>query len=74
LTIKYCAPLISFLISIGNPDPRALDFQKTKILPITCFLSSKNQPEKSAELTMKIVAEDYLKNKNKTGYLSELLI
>ncbi len=63
-----------FSFSIGNSDPRALDFQKTKILPITCFLSPKNQPEKSVELTMEVEAGDYLKNKNESGYLSKLLI
>ena len=63
-----------FSFSIGNSDPRALDFQKTKILPMTCFLSPKNQPEKSAELTMEVLANEYLKNNNKSDYLSKLLI
>lgn len=41
-----------FSFSIGNSDPRALDFQKADILPITCKLSPVNQPKSSVELSM----------------------
>jgi hypothetical protein len=41
-----------FSFSMGNSDPRALDFQKTEVLPITCRLSSVKQTEQSAELNM----------------------
>lgn len=41
-----------FSFSMGNSDPRALDFQKADVLTITCQLSPINQPERSAELKM----------------------
>lgn len=46
--------------SSGNSDPRALDFQKAEVLPITCFLIPRERPEQSAELTMMFTAKDYL--------------
>lgn len=72
--IKHQSTPAGFSFSIGNSDPRALEFQKADVLPITCFLSPRNQPEKSAELTMVVEADDYLSNENKQGRLSELLV
>ena len=41
-----------FTFSPGNSDPRALDFQKADVLPITCQLSAIKQPGASAGLNM----------------------
>lgn len=41
-----------FSFSLGNSDPRALDFQKADVVPITCRLTALNQLEQSAELNM----------------------
>ncbi|MBM4207260.1 MAG: hypothetical protein FJ190_04290 [Gammaproteobacteria bacterium] len=41
-----------FSFSIGNSDPRALDFQKANVLPITCKLNSIQNGAQSAELSM----------------------
>ncbi|MGR9045464.1 MAG: hypothetical protein ACU83N_09215 [Gammaproteobacteria bacterium] len=49
-----------FSFSSGNSDPRALDFQKADVLPVTCSLIPKNQPEQSAELTLVFSAKEYL--------------
>ncbi len=32
-------------LSFGNPDPRALDFQKANVLPVTCVLRSPNRAD-----------------------------
>lgn len=33
-------------LSFGNPDPRALDFQKANVLPVTCVLRSPDRADK----------------------------
>jgi len=43
---------VGFSFTMGNSDPRALDFQKTDVVLITCKLSGINHPEQSAELNM----------------------
>lgn len=47
-----------FSFSSGNSDPRALDFQKAKVLPIGCELASIAQPTQSTYLHMDFVAGD----------------
>jgi hypothetical protein len=47
-----------FSFSSGNSDPRALDFQKTNVLPIGCELASIAQPTQSTYLHMDFVAGD----------------
>jgi hypothetical protein len=41
-----------FSFSAGNSDPRAIDFQKAGVLPVSCELTSIAHPEQSAMLTM----------------------
>lgn len=45
-----------FSFSSGNSDPRALDFQKAKVLPIGCELASIAQPTQTSYLHMDFVA------------------
>lgn len=45
-----------FSFSTGNSDPRAIDFQKTDVLPVSCELTSIAHPEQSAPLSMSFTA------------------
>jgi hypothetical protein len=45
-----------FSFSSGNSDPRAIDFQKTDVLPIGCELTSIAQPAQTTYLSMDFVA------------------
>ena len=49
---EYGSTPAGFSFSVGNSDPRALDFQKANVLPITCKLNPIDQPQQSAELNM----------------------
>lgn len=51
-----------FSFSSGNSNPRALDFQKATILPITCSLMPKGQQQQRAELVMEVLASEYKGN------------
>jgi len=45
--------------SSGNSDPRALDFQKASVIPLTCSLMPKAQTSQRAELIMEVLAKEY---------------
>ena len=45
-----------FSFSIGNSDPRAIDFQKADVLPISCELASIAHPEQTTYLHMDFAA------------------
>jgi hypothetical protein len=51
-SVEYADTPTGFSFSSGNSDPRAMDFQKTFVLPITCQLSSIAHPEQSSELKL----------------------
>jgi hypothetical protein len=51
-----------FSFTSGNSNPRALDFQKASILPITCSLMSKGHQQQRAELIMEVLASEYKGN------------
>lgn len=50
--VEYGSTPAGFSFSVGNSDPRALNFQKANVLPITCKLNPIKQPQQSAELNM----------------------
>jgi hypothetical protein len=50
--VEHSSTPAGFSFSMGNSDPRALDFQKADVLPITCKLSSVQNEAQSAELNM----------------------
>lgn len=50
--VEHGSTPTGFSFSIGNSDPRALDFQKADVLTITCKLESIQQAAQSAELNM----------------------
>ncbi len=45
-----------FSFSFGNSDPRAIDFQKADVLPISCELASIAHPEQTTHLHMDFAA------------------
>ena len=54
--IEHSTTPPGFSFSSGNSDPRAIDFQKSAVLPIGCELKSIAQPEQSKYLTMDFAA------------------
>lgn len=59
-TVSHQATPVGFSFSAGSSDPRALDFQKSDVLPITCVLSPMTKPQHRAELSMSFAAGLYL--------------
>jgi hypothetical protein len=59
-SIKHGSTPVGFSFNAGNSDPRALDYQKSDVLPLTCSLMSRLQPEQRADLTMDFIAKSYL--------------
>ncbi|SJM96512.1 hypothetical protein [Crenothrix polyspora] len=55
--VEHGSTPTGFSFSSGNSDPRALDFQKTDVLPIDCRLTTIDHPEQSAELKMGFSAD-----------------
>jgi hypothetical protein len=51
-----------FSFSIGNSDPRALDFQKADVLPVTCTLKSTARSSETVSLFMDFVADEKIRN------------
>jgi len=65
-----------FSFSSGNSDPRAIDFQKTDVLPVNCELTSIAHPEQSAPLSMSFTANAtaWLGNKDRYVISSDKLV
>jgi len=61
ITFKSTPTGLSF--TIGNSDPRALNFQKADVLPVDCVLYPAAHPENRASLYMDFVAGEKLKVK-----------
>ncbi len=55
-TIEHASTPSGFSFSAGNSDPRAMEFQKTDVLPINCTLTSIIHPEQASELSMGFTA------------------
>jgi hypothetical protein len=51
-SIEYGDTPSGFSFSSGNSDPRAMGFQKTFVLPITCQLTAISHPEQTSELKL----------------------
>jgi hypothetical protein len=56
--IKFSETPDGFSFSFGNSDPRAIDFQKANVLPISCELVSIAQPDQTIYLNMDFAAGD----------------
>lgn len=59
--VEHGSTPVGLSFSAGNSDPRALDFQKSDVLPIKCVLMPREQSQRRAELEMGFIVEDYLK-------------
>lgn len=55
--IKHSQTPTGFSFSSGNSDPRAMEFQKMQVLPISCEITSLTQPEQNVFLQMDFGAE-----------------
>ncbi|HYE37230.1 hypothetical protein [Methylocaldum sp.] len=64
-TIENKSTPTGFSFSIGNSDPRALDFQKAEVLPVTCALKSAAGPSETASLFMDFIADEKIKNSSR---------
>jgi hypothetical protein len=60
--VEHGSTPTGFSFSSGNSDPRAMDFQKTDILPIVCRLTSIDHPEQTGELKMGFSADQISRN------------
>ena len=52
---------VGFSYTMGSSDPRAIDFQKTEVLPVTCIMNAKDNPDLVAELNMEVDAKAILR-------------
>ncbi len=57
--IKRGSTPAGFSLTIGNSDPRALDFQQADVLTLSCSLFPTGQPDKRTHMTMEIIADDF---------------
>lgn len=71
--IQHEATPVGFSFSAGNSDPRALDFQKSDVLTITCVLTPNAQPQHRAELSMGFVADAYLNDTDRAADRTKLV-
>ena len=55
-SIVHSSTPAGFSFAIGNADPRALDFQKTDVLPVNCTLTAITHPEQVRDLDMNFTA------------------
>jgi hypothetical protein len=55
ITHKSTPPGMSF--TLGNSDPRALEFQKADVVPITCALANRSHPRDVVTLTGEFAVE-----------------
>ncbi len=69
---KHSSTPVGFSFNAGNSDPRALDFQKADVVPLTCSLISKQYPQQRAELTMDFVANRYSSNGEESVQVEKL--
>jgi hypothetical protein len=68
--IKHSQTPPGFSFSSGNSDPRAIDFQKSNVLPISCELTSITQPTETAYLHMDFVAENSVSEAKLVDHIS----
>ena len=59
-----------FSFSAGNSDPRAIDFQKTSILPISCELTSIAHPDQTTYLHMDFAANHSISEDKLVDHIS----
>lgn len=55
-----------FSFTVGNSDPRAMDFQKADVLPVDCVLYPVGHAKDKASLYMDFMADDKVKSGSKS--------
>ena len=55
-SVEHGSTPSGFSFSSGNSDPRAIEFQKTDVLPVSCQLTSIADPEQTTGLSMGFTA------------------
>ncbi len=60
--IEHGSTPIGFSFSSGNSDPRAVEFQKADVLPISCQLIAIAHPEQTGELNMELMVSEHDKH------------
>lgn len=55
--IKNDSTPVGFSFSSGNSDPRATEFQKADVIPVSCRLVAKENSKQNAELAMNLSAK-----------------
>lgn len=68
--LEYSTTPTGLSFSAGNSDPRAIDFQKANVLPISCELKSIAQPEQTAFLTMDFAAGSLISENQLVDHIS----
>lgn len=56
-SVEHTSTPTGFSFSSGNSDPRAMDFQKADVLPISCQLASIAHPDQTGELKLGFPAD-----------------
>jgi hypothetical protein len=64
-TIKHGLTPTGLSFSAGNSDPRAIEFQKADVLPISCAFSAVAHPEQRGTLSM-----DFMADRSDKAYLA----
>lgn len=73
-SIKLSETPPGFSFSFGNSDPRAIDFQKADVLPISCELTSIAHPEQMTYLHMDFATGDFITQKTGPSISADKLI
>lgn len=70
--IKNSSTPVGFSFTAGDSDPRASNFQKASVLPVTCTLSSRSQQHNQAEYSMDFASDMFLNDVQQPGEQSKL--
>lgn len=70
--IKHSSTPTGFSFTAGNSDPRALNFQKAEIVPISCSLISTANSAESADYTMEFIAKPLLGGEKRSRLINQV--
>lgn len=70
--VSYQTTPIGFSFSSGNSDPRAIDFQKSDVLPIHCQLTKRDSAYIDFESTMTFSSSSILNEPNRDRFIEKL--
>jgi hypothetical protein len=57
-TARHQGTPVGFSMSMGNSDPRSLEFQKADVLPVDCVLHPASKPKDRASMYMDFMVKD----------------